>query len=288
MVKRKTKWPKRPYTWIENRTKFYSIPFTWNLPEVKAEIMQRDFFVDKYVVGGPALNLMPNYFDGLEHVSVSKNSNGILQKINPLATKTTLGCPKTCKFCGIGQNKIEAGDFIELDDWSDLPIIVDNNLLAASTKHFDKVIDRLIKWEWCDFNQGLDSIYLTAYHAKKIAKIKKPMVRLALDHSSSKKDWSLAYENLRSAGIAKTNIRSYVLIGYDDDPWLAWDKCNWIEAHGVLALPQWFHELDALECNVVTEKQKKLRWTDRERKKIMSYFYQHRGLNNDRRKEFGE
>lgn len=113
---------------------------------------------------------MPDYFNGLSHVEIQNRSNIAINKINPLATKTTTGCVRKCKFCLVPKTE---GKFQELDDWEDKPILIDNNLLASSRKHFDRVIDRLIKWGWADFNQGLDARLLTDYHAKRIAEIKK-------------------------------------------------------------------------------------------------------------------
>jgi hypothetical protein len=37
----------------------------------------------------------------------------------------------------------------------------------------------------------------------------------------------------------------------------------------------WFHELDALKVNVVSDQQRRLGWNDFERRKIMGWYYQH-------------
>lgn len=267
------KFPGKPTEWIDNRTLYISIPFTWDLPTVKRRISQRGFDFDLVMVGGPAVNLMPEFFMGLDFVSVGKDMPGMLQIVNPLATKTTTGCVRHCDFCAVWRTE---GKLKELAEWPDLPIIIDNNLLAASQRHFDRVIDRLIKWEWADFNQGLDSRLLTNYHAERIAQIKKPMVRLALDGFSYVDDWKSALEILLKAGIKNRNIRSYALIGFNSDPSEAWRRCEFIESYGVLALPQWFHRLDAMEKNIVTDDQKNIGWNDYERRRIMQWFYKHK------------
>jgi len=268
-------WPKKETTWISDRTLHVSIPFTWNLPTVKNKLKQTSFFFDRVVVGGPAVALMPDYFKDMGDVSVGYHQPGIIQRINPMATKTTTGCVRKCGFCCVP--KIE-GKLKELDDWPDKPILIDNNLLASSQKHFDKVIDRLIKWEWADFNQGLDSRLLTNYHAERLKQIKKPMIRLALDDISYQDQWSIAFEKLIKAGIAKTNIRSYALLGFETGPDEGWKRCEWIETHGIKVLPQWFHGLDALVKNEVTDHQKELGWTETERKRIMQWFYKHKEI----------
>jgi len=266
-----TDWPKTEFSWIEDRILYVSIPFTWNLKDVWNNLNQISITWDRAVVGGPATHLMPGYFDNLNHVTVGDTSPGILQRINPLATRTTIGCIRKCGFCGV--DKIE-GDFIELDDWPDLPVLCDNNLLAASKKHFNKVIDRLIKWGWADFNQGVDSRLLTRHHADRFAEIKKPIIRLALDNMAYVDDWEKAYQKLRNAGLPKSAIRSYCLIGFNSNPEDAWERTEYIAGHNIKALPMWFHSLKALKKNIVTEDQKKLGWTDFERKLIMQYYYQ--------------
>ena len=277
----KTKWPKAPTCWIDNKILYISIPFTWNLPDVKSMLMQRSLFWNHAVVGGPAIDLMPDFID-LEWVSIDRSCHKArhprsdpLKRINPMATRTTIGCIRKCKFCAVP--RIE-GPLVELEDWDDKPILIDNNLLAASQQHFDRVIDRLVKWKWADFNQGLDSRLLTTYHAERLKQIKKPMIRLALDDISYQDQWSTAFEKLRAAGIAKTNIRSYALLGFKTGPDEGWKRCEWIESHGIRVLPAWFHELDALRQNDVTERQKELGWTDTERKRIMQWYYQHKEI----------
>ena len=266
-------WPKKHVCWLDGKTLNISIPFTWELPMVQRRIKQKDFFWGRVVVGGPAIDLIPNYFQDFNYVSIGKSANGVLQLINKYATKTTTGCVRKCEFCAVP--KIEGG-LKELSEWPDLPIICDNNLLAASQKHFDRVVDRLIKWEWADFNQGLDARLLTSYHAKRLKEIKKPMIRLALDSMSYVDSWQIAVEKLLKAKVAKSNIRSYALVGFDSDPAEAWERCNFLEKQGILPLPQWFHSLDAMEKNKVTKAQKDLGWNDFERRRLMRWFYKHR------------
>jgi len=266
-------WPRSVTTWMEERTLCISIPFTWLLAGVANELQQRSILWDRARVGGPAVALQPGYFSSIEWVDMGDHADNVLQRVNPQATRTTEGCPNHCPFCAVP--RIE-GPFRELEDWPDLPILIDNNLLAASQVHLDRVFDRLEHWEWADFNQGLDARRLTDYHAERLARIKHPMIRLALDHSALKGEWSNAFEHLRRHGIPLKAIRSYALIGFNSGPDESWRRCRWIEAHGVKVLPMWFHELDATERNVVTDRQRSLGWTDYERRRIMQWFYQHK------------
>lgn len=268
-------WIKEPIYWIEHKILHVSVPFTWKLPEVRSRLLQKSFLWDQAFVGGSAVCLMPEYFKDLKYVTIGWSYPGALQKFNPQATRTTKGCPRSCKFCGV--KKINGGrPFQELHDWPDLPVIIDDNLFAASQKHFNKVIDRLIKWEWADFNQGVDARLLTQYHAERIVQIKKPMVRLALDSMNYADEWENAFTLLRQAGIAKKKIRSYALIGFDSDPAEAWQRCQWIESHGIDVLPMWFHPLNIFAKNSVTPRQHFLGWDRIERRKLFEWYYKHK------------
>lgn len=274
----KTEWPKKPISWVKDRVLFMSIPFTWDLPSARSALLQRSLFWETAVVGGPAVELMPDYLSGMDHVTTGHDYPGVMQKINPMATRTTTGCVRKCGFCGIGKGLIEPGGLKCLDDWPDLPVICDNNMLAAPLRHFDRVVDRLEKHIDVDFNQGIDARLLTEYHANRLSrlKIKKHSIRLALDVVGDSGRWLTAFDRLRSAGIAKSKISSYALIGFNSDPAEAWLRCEWIEKQGVMVLPMWFHRLDQLEKNIVTDDQAELGWNDYERRKIMQWFYKHK------------
>ena len=272
-----TTWPKQPVRWTEGRTLFVSVPFTWNLPGLRAIVAARSLWWDRAIVGGPAVQLMPGFFSTLDYVTEGADMAGVLQRVNPEATRTTVGCIRRCRFCAIGTGAVEPGPFRELPDWPDLPVLCDNNLLAASDAHFDRVIERLVRWGWADFNQGLDCRLLTRRHAERIAEIRRPMVRLALDRAADAEAWEHAFALLRSAGIAKSRIRSYCLIGFEDTPQDAWRRCLWVEKHGIKALPMWFHRLDQLKANAVLPDQLASGWDDEGRRRIMGWFYRHRG-----------
>lgn len=206
-------WPKAPYEWQDNGRLHISVPFTWNLPAVRDRLLTGDLFgEERPLVGGPAVMLYPDYLADVAEVGI--HLPGVLQRVNPLATRTTVGCPNRCRFCAVPT--IE-GEFQELADWPDLPILCDNNLLAASQMHFDRVIDRLRRHTGVDFNQGLDARLLTDHHARRLAELD-ATIRLAWDHTSTERFLLQAVSKLRRAGIPRKRIRCYVLIGFHDTP----------------------------------------------------------------------
>jgi hypothetical protein len=271
-------WPKGPFMWKEDRTIYVSVPFTWNLPKLKRYLEMGAPSWDNAIVGGPAVKLMSEYLVGIPNVTVSTaDIPGVLQRVNPLATRTTVGCIRHCNFCGIGSGVIEPGGFRELGDWPNLPIICDNNILASSFGHFSEVIDRLSHQPSPDFNQGLDARLLQDYHAYLLSKLRNPTIRLALDSSNPihQKNWARKVCMLRRWNVK--NLTCYVLIGLNTGPREAWDRCEFVKSHKVRPDPMWFHALDALLWNEVTLEQRELGWTKYEQRKIMGYYYKHRG-----------
>ncbi len=266
-------WPKDITEWYDGTTGYMSIPFTWLLHKAKGVIRQRRFFVKKWVVGGPAVKLLPAYLRN--YAEYGPDDPNVLQRVNPDATRTTVSCPRGCEFCGVQRI---CGPFRVLDDWPDRPIVCDDNLLAAPEEHKRMVIERLRSWPECDFNQGIDCRLLDKKTATLLATLKKPIIRLALDSDEERTPWSDAVERLRSAGVSKSRIRSYVLCGFTGGPAEDKERCLFAESFGVKPLPMWFHRLDAMEHNEVTAEQRAMGWTPRNRRQLFCWFYWHRTL----------
>jgi hypothetical protein len=265
------------------RCSLYISGLTWHLPMALkyANAMRHR----RVRIGGPAVELaktkLPGFFLGC-HAELGGDYPGMLQRFNPLATRTSVGCIRKCGFCSVplveGQRTLE--EFgkrqVALPDWPDLPVIADNNLLASGIAHFDKVCDRLEKHDWCDFNQGTDARIINQHHAERFARLKNPMIRLALDSMSYVDAWDRAVDHLFKAGVKKRSIRTYALIAWKTSPDESWKVCEYIEKRGIKPLPMWFHDLDALERNIVTERQAQLGWNDYERRRLMQWFYKHK------------
>jgi hypothetical protein len=270
-------WPRRPYEWIESGVLHISVPFTWNLPDVQRRIRSTWMPVR---VGGPAVELMPDFLKGAQ---IGHEMPDVLQRINPLATRTTTGCPSRCGFCAV---PLIEGRFAELESFPPGPVVCDNNLLAASWRHLERVVRMLRAYGWADFNQGLDASLMTPEITDLLVSIGKPICRFAVDSLADVPAFDEAYCLLRRRRLPRKSIRVYCLIGYNTDPSEAWKRCRIIEQYGIKPLPMWFHELDALEENTVTKtrnknhpdrpSQRELGWSDYERRRIMQWFYKHK------------
>lgn len=255
-------WRKDIAAWRCGRTLYLSVPFTWLLP--KAEQMAKAH-KGKVVAGGPAVDLMgANWADTPKECPFDT-----LAMHNPCATVTTRGCPNRCKFCAVPQVE---GRFRELPTWKPAPVICDNNLLAASRAHFERVIDSLMPFERVDFNQGLDARRFTSWHAGQIARLKSCKVRFAFDQVSMESAVADALQVARNAGLREFGI--YVLIGFDDTPDNALYRLEKIRSWGIRPTPMRFQPLDTLEKNAYIAPG----WTKRELARTMSYYSRLRWL----------
>lgn len=249
--------------WTDDRSAYISVVFSWDVQKAymrAAALRQEGYSVH---VGGPAALMQWQVFEdvcanGIAHISA-------LPRHNRNATFTSRGCIRKCGFCVVP--KVE-GELWELPHWEPRPIICDNNLLACSRVHFDKVIDQLRVIEGVDFNQGLDARLLTKHHADRLAELDLAFVRLAWDSIKNESELHQAYDLLRDAGIPKSKIRVYVMIGYKDSPDDALYRLNEVRKLGVMPNPMRYQPLFAVKRDKYVGEC----WTEKELTRYMRYW----------------
>lgn len=234
-------WAKGIVEWSENGVSYLSIPFTWNLPSAYSRCvwLRREGYAIR--AGGPAVALMPRC---LSEVAAVGGDTDALWRHNPTATFTTRGCIRRCEFCAVP--KIE-GDFRELPTWEAKPVVCDNNLLASSRWHFDRVIDSLKPLRAVDFNQGLDARLLNSHHIERLRELNLPVIRLAWDSIDLEAVVLSAIRRLLDVGFPRSRIKVYVLFGFRDTPGDALYRCQTLKGMGIMPNPQRYNPLDTLK-----------------------------------------
>ena len=255
-------WPKKPYRWFQDGRWHISIPFTWTLPQVRQEILYRNLFNDdRPIVGGPAVKLMPDYLADI--ADVGSDMLGVLQRINPNATKTSEGCIRKCGFCAVP--RIEK-DFIEYESFPIRPILCDNNFMACSDKHRESVYTKLRGLKGIDFNQGLDARLMTKWDAEQLTELK-AITRFAWDDVRVETAVLNAIRLMKDTGLPTRYLRCYVLIGFNDTPEDALYRLTTLVAHGVRPNPMRYTPLDSLTGKYVGKN-----WTEDELIRYMRYW----------------
>ena len=261
-------WAKKIIAWQDVGRVFISVPFTWYLPQAKRMAAWYRAAGSIVYIGGPAVDLMPEYVNGTAHQVGGELYPLPLKRHNPDATFTSRGCPNQCAFCAVP--RIE-GDLRELNDWTPAPIVCDNNLLATSQKHFDNAIDTLKQFKQVDFNQGLDARLLNGHHIDRLKELSLPRLRFSFDHTGMEGIVMKAITTVLAAGFPKSRISCYLLFGFRDSPADALARAETLKSHGIRPFPQRYQPLDselALKRNAWVEDS----WTDPELKRFHRYW----------------
>lgn len=261
-----TTWRKDFAEWETKTVRYFSIPFTWQVPAVLERIKTRSFIPKRVVVGGPGAYLLEKEFKGIAEVR-REAPRGVrpLLLFNKDATFTTRGCTNRCRFCAVP--RIE-GEFKEIRNFRPAPIICDNNLLAASRKHIHRVIDSCKGFDSVDFNQGLEARLFTKDIGTKLTEIK-CLLRFAFDNVRYEKHIVKAIEIAKAVGFKRRgDIRVYVLFGYKDTLEETIYRCELLIKLNVLPFPMRYQPLNAKKKNIYKPSQ----WDERYLSPISRYY----------------
>lgn len=237
-------WAKQLIYWRDENRIYVSVVFTWHLPlayKLCKSWHDAGFYV---VAGGPAVELMPDFLVAVTDETCGKMVPLPLSRHNPDATFTTRGCIRRCSFCAVPKTE---GEFQELEDWVPAPIVCDNNLLASSKAHFDRVIDRLKVFKGVDFNQGLDARLLKSWHIARLQELRLPIIRFAFDNLKDETTTITAIERMLKAGCARRRMGVYILFGFKDSPEDAMYRAEVVKKLGIKPFLQRYQPLDALQ-----------------------------------------
>ena len=241
-------WKKGIAKWSVGDTLYISVPFTWLMDEAERIASKWKGHVK---IGGPG-TMEPSECEGFSPLLFH----------NPAATFTTRGCPNACPFCAVP--KLE-GAFRELQDFRPAPVVCDNNLLAASYKHIERVVDKLKVFRLVDFNQGLEARLFTPEVADLLGKLR-CIVRFAFDHWGNEASVKDAIDLCKER--TTKNIRVYCLTGFKDTPESARGRLELVRSWGVMTSPMRYQPLDAKEKNDYLAPG----WTERDHINIMRYY----------------
>jgi len=122
-------------------------------------------------------------------------------------TITSRGCPNKCNFC------LVKNDLIELDEFPEGNIVQDNNFLACSKKHREKVYKMLRKQKQIEFKGGLESIRVNSEIAEELRTLRIKTLWLACDSPNRIKPLANAVNILKKFGFKRSHFYCFCLIG---------------------------------------------------------------------------
>lgn len=178
---------------------YVSIAFERDIPE--GERLQRGWseYYSDVRIGGPALgdpggDFVPGRF------------------IKKGVTITSRGCPRECPWCFVPRREGKLRELPIQPGW----IIQDNNLLACSRSHFERVIEMLQQQRRrVSFTGGLDARYLAEWHIDALKTINVREMWFACDTLGHLPALEHAISQLQAWPAYKR--RCYVMVGYGDE-----------------------------------------------------------------------
>lgn len=174
-----------------------SVAFTWDIE--RANWLKKQWeHIAPVKIGGVAINGEP--------------TNGFKagQYLRKGVVITSRGCPFNCPWCLVRQ------DLIELEKFPEGNIIQDNNFLACSRSHKDKVFRMLSHQKRIEFSGGLDSTLLYDEDIERLRELKIYQIFLSYDHPSRLQKLKNSIAHLKRY-FSRNQLRCFVLIGFRED-----------------------------------------------------------------------
>ena len=227
---RKTKWTPTDDLAFYTEPPLYKLPdmpvhisvtFSWDIPRAEYLAAQWSQVFSYVVCGGPALGDSCGEFVPGRYIK-----EGV--------TFTSRGCPKRCPWCLVPQRE---GKIQELQIQPGY-IVQDNNLLACSRGHIEKVFEMLAgQKRGIKFKGGLDIDYMQPWHIEMFKQIKVAELWVACDNEEGLSRLDKAVDFLSDFSIEKK--RCYVLVDKDGETQeQAQARCVAVYRKGFLPYPQ--------------------------------------------------
>jgi len=250
----------RPMDLLDAGKAYFSVCFTWDLPQAVEDINQARNYCE-VEVGGPAATAMPEYIKG--HTGIQPHV-GLDQRFENMqgnfgAGVSSRGCPRACSFCIV--NKIEGRKIVCYPDFAipvggftgvgNNPYMLDNNILATPDDHQILFVERLKNVRNLDLNSGMDCRIFAKDPEKywnRFRRLKLECWRFAYDVEEEREPLKICAEFLASKGI---DYRHQIIFCLCGGPGQTFDMCverlEFIKDLGCSPYPMRFRPLDAMQ-----------------------------------------
>ena len=127
---------------------------------------------------------------------------------------TSRGCPNKCWFCSVWKREGTLRELPITEGWN----VLDDNLLACSRDHVERVFSMLECQNGVEFTGGLEAARLEWWHVERLSEVKPKQVFFAYDTHDDLEPLWVAGEMFKKAGWkSHQRLRCYVLIGHPKD-----------------------------------------------------------------------
>lgn len=236
---------------------YFSVIFTWDLPNTVQDINNLVKAGVEVEVGGPAATALPQYIESqtgvVPHIGLDQRFEHVPGD-EYQAVFTSRGCPRACGFCIVQQ--MEGRKMIEYEDYpvpvGVNPYVSDNNILLTSWEHQVRMVERLKDVRNLDMNSGFDDrIFINDperyYNLYK--KLHLEAWRFAYDKPEQREPIKECAEFLHGKGIDYRRIIVFCLVGYDTTLAESQERLQYLVDIGVSSYPMRYRPLDSVIRN---------------------------------------
>jgi hypothetical protein len=204
-----------------------SVVFTWDLPE--AERLARAWArVAPVKVGGPATGMRGGEF-----------KPGMYLKYGYVITSR--GCPNNCWFCSVPRREGREVRELEIHQGSN---VLDDNLLACSKKHFQRVLVMLKSNYPALLTGGLEAARLKPWHVEAFEWLRPKRIYFAYDTTNDLQPLVEATKLFQAADyFSRNTLYCYVLVGYPGDTMISAEhRLNNVVAMGMTPMAMLYRD----------------------------------------------
>jgi len=206
---RRTKWtPKDSLAFVGDPPLFrpdiqsvkVSVCFTWDIEEGERLKRSWERFYPDVEIGGPAIGSPVNEFIPGRFLARG-------------AVMTSRGCIRNCHHCFVSDREGPIQELWITEGWN----VMDNNLLACSRAHIEKVFEMLRKQNHeVHLSGGLDALLLQPWHVDLMKSVPLRSAFFACDYPGAEKPLKRVADLLSDIRRRSTK-RCYVLIGFNGE-----------------------------------------------------------------------
>lgn len=181
-----------------------SVAFTYDRPEAERLKAAYDELYPVVKIGGPGMGDRSGDFVPGRY-------------LKPGYVITSRGCPNRCWFCDVWKREGPIRELPITDGWN----ILDDNLLACTEQHIDKVFEMLHRQPHrAAFTGGLEAARITPRIASKLAGLNPRPIYTAYDTEDRRLHLFLAGQYLQETGFNWEILRCFVLVGFPGDTFI--------------------------------------------------------------------
>lgn len=195
--------------WVEDRTAYLSVAFTWKLHEARDRARWYRQLGFRVVAGGPA-TFVRKQFLAADVDELGGDLPDAVRYHNPMATIASRGCPVGCWFCIVP--KMEGRAFTLLPEFPVRPVLCDNNLSGLAPEYQDYIVERYVAEDvpLLDANSGFEPRTFDGRVYERWRKINRGPWRFAYDDLQERE---YVYPVMKMLRADTKKKRVYVLIG---------------------------------------------------------------------------